>query len=79
MKRLFLALALALCSGAALAVINLNTATKDELVVYDVDQLQDEAIITELMSAGTYQSFGPDTLAEARNRGFKLYKGNGAG
>jgi len=32
MKRLFLALALALCSGAALAAINLNTATKDELV-----------------------------------------------
>ena len=23
--------------------------------------------------------FGPDTLAEARNRGYKPYKGNGSG
>jgi len=32
MKRLLLALAFALCSGSALAAINLNTATKDELI-----------------------------------------------
>jgi competence protein ComEA len=32
MRRLLLALAFALCSGSALAAINLNTATKDELV-----------------------------------------------
>jgi len=32
MQRILLALALALCSGAALAAVNLNTATKDELV-----------------------------------------------
>jgi competence protein ComEA len=32
MQRFLLALALALCSGAALAAVNLNTATKDELV-----------------------------------------------
>jgi competence protein ComEA len=32
MRRLLLALVLALSSGAALAAINLNTATKDELI-----------------------------------------------
>jgi hypothetical protein len=49
---------------------------KRSLVVYDVDALIDESIIDELMEAGTYQSFGPDTLAEARNRGFTLYREN---
>ncbi len=52
---------------------------KRSLVVYDVDALTDESIIDELMAAGTYLCFGPDTLAEARNRGFKPFKGNGAG
>ena len=27
-------------------------------------------LIDELMEAGTYLSFGPDTLVEARNRGY---------
>lgn len=48
---------------------------KRSLVVYDVDELEDESIISELMAAGTYLCFGPDTLAEARNRGFKAYRG----
>ena len=45
--------------------------------VYDVDQLDDtEAeLITELMAAGTYLCFAPDTLAEARNRGYRLHRG----
>lgn len=47
-------------------------------VVYDVDNLADEAIIDELMSAGTYLCFAPDTLAEARNRGYRPYHGTGA-
>lgn len=44
-------------------------------VVYDVDELgpEDEHLITELMDAETYLCFGPDTLAEARNRGYRLY------
>jgi hypothetical protein len=44
-------------------------------VVYDIDELgpEDEALIEELMQAETYLCFGPDTLAEARNRGYKLY------
>lgn len=48
-------------------------------IVYDVDQLGEESLITELMEAGTYLCFGPDTLAEARNRGYRPYKGNGHG
>ena len=43
-------------------------------VVYDVDALTDTAIIDELMEAETYLCFGPDTLAEARNRGYKPHK-----
>jgi len=48
-------------------------------VVYDVDAMTDSAIIDELMEAETYLCFGPDTLAEARNRGYKPYKGDGSG
>ena len=44
-------------------------------VVYDVDELgpEDEHLIDELMAAETYLCFGPDTLAEARNRGYRIY------
>ena len=44
-------------------------------VVYDIDELgsEDEGLIEELMRAEAYLCFGPDTLAEARNRGYKLY------
>ncbi len=48
-------------------------------IVYDVDRLADESLIRELMEAGTYLCFGPDTLAEARNRGYRPYQGNGYG
>jgi hypothetical protein len=46
-------------------------------VVYDVDGLDVSAgdVIAELLSAGTYLCFAPDTLAEARNRGYRLYSG----
>ena len=45
-------------------------------VVYDVDALgsDDEHLITELMAAETFLCFGPDTLAEANNRGYKLFR-----
>ncbi|MCB1031459.1 MAG: hypothetical protein KDA95_08975 [Acidimicrobiales bacterium] len=39
-------------------------------VVYDLDTAPQE-LIDELMEAGTYLSFGPDTLVEASNRGYK--------
>jgi hypothetical protein len=48
-------------------------------VVYDLDNLDDDAIIEELMEAESGLGFGPDTLAEARNRGYRPYKGNGSG
>lgn len=46
-------------------------------VVYDVDAIgpDDEHLIAELMSAETFLCFGPDTLAEARNRGYRLFAG----
>ncbi|MEM9035796.1 MAG: hypothetical protein AAGA99_27110 [Actinomycetota bacterium] len=48
---------------------------KRSQIVYDLEQLEDDEhgeLIAELMAAETYQSFGPDTLAEARNRGYRL-------
>ncbi|MCU1453277.1 MAG: hypothetical protein JWN46_1423 [Acidimicrobiales bacterium] len=42
-------------------------------VVHDLDHADDHAdAIAELMDARTYLSFGPDTLPEARNRGYRL-------
>ncbi|MEZ5311836.1 MAG: hypothetical protein R2735_14840 [Microthrixaceae bacterium] len=50
-------------------------------VVYDIDAIEgdDEKIIEELMAAETFICFGPDTLAEARNRGYKLFHKQRAG
>jgi len=46
---------------------------KRSRVVYDLDDVQlDPAIIDELLVAETFASFGPDTLDEARNRGYRL-------
>ena len=43
--------------------------------VYDLDLLDDdpqtEALVTDLIEAETFITFGPDTLAEARNRGYR--------
>lgn len=52
---------------------------KRSQVVYDVDNLTDTELIDELMEAETFIGFGPDTLPEARNRGYKPYKGDGSG
>jgi hypothetical protein len=41
-------------------------------VVYDLETWDDRATIEELMEAETYLCFGPDTLPEARNRGYRL-------
>ena len=41
-------------------------------IVYDLDTWTDAAVIDELMVAETFLCFGPDTLAEARNRGYRL-------
>ena len=39
--------------------------------VYDLDEVIDESVIEELMASEQYLVFGPDTLAEARNRGYR--------
>lgn len=48
-------------------------------IVYDLDNLTEEEIVADIMAAESFLCFGPDTLAEARNRGYKPYKGNGSG
>ncbi len=40
-------------------------------VVYDLDAVTDPSVIDELMASEQYAAFGPDTLAEARNRGYR--------
>ncbi|MEJ7584363.1 MAG: hypothetical protein WKF43_09830 [Acidimicrobiales bacterium] len=40
-------------------------------IVHDIDHCSDEDRIAELMSARTYLCFGPDTLTEATNRGYR--------
>jgi hypothetical protein len=41
-------------------------------VVYDLDDVDDESVVHELADGPWAQTFGPDTLAEARNRGYRL-------
>jgi hypothetical protein len=41
-------------------------------LVYDLDEWTDEAVVAEVADSGVGIQFGPDTLAEARNRGYSL-------
>lgn len=41
-------------------------------LVYDVDSWDDADVIADIVEAETGICFGPDTLAEARNRGYTL-------
>lgn len=41
-------------------------------LVYDLDTWDDEAVIDGIVEAETGLCFGPDTLVEARNRGYTL-------
>lgn len=41
-------------------------------LVYDLDEWTEEAVIEEIVNEGVGLCFGPDTLAEARNRGYSL-------
>jgi hypothetical protein len=53
---------------------NRYVGDKRTQVVYDLDSADEavEAAVNELMAAETFTCFGPDTLAEARNRGYRL-------
>ena len=45
-------------------------------VVYDLDDpLTPASVIAEIVDLGVGASFGPDTLAEARNRNYRAYTG----
>ena len=41
-------------------------------LVYDVDNWEDAAVIDEIVAAEIGLCLGPDTLVEARNRGYTL-------
>ena len=42
--------------------------------VYDLDEWTDESRIDELIESEQFICFSPDTLAEARNRGYRPAK-----
>ncbi len=52
---------------------------RDTMVVYDCDDQQQFAVIErrldsdDLLGRRLVQTYGPDTLAEARNRGFRPF------
>jgi len=48
---------------------NRYVGDKRSQVVYDLDTVPPE-VLEELLEARTYLTFGPDTLVEARNRGY---------
>ena len=41
-------------------------------LVYDLDEWTEQEIIDDIVNSGVGLCFGPDTLVEARNRGYKL-------
>ncbi|MFN8035211.1 MAG: hypothetical protein U0V73_04690 [Acidimicrobiia bacterium] len=43
---------------------------KRRLRVHDLDHLLDTCNVEELMASEQFAAFGPDTVAEARNRGY---------
>jgi hypothetical protein len=47
-------------------------------VVYDMDEMGSDArvakAVADIVAAQEYACFGPDTLAEARNRGYRPYR-----
>jgi len=51
---------------------------KRNRVVHDLDEAGDGCAVDELMASQRFASFGPDTLAEARNRGYRPCRHCGA-
>ncbi len=57
---------------------NRYVGDKRKQVVYDIDLAGSDpevaAALEELLASERFAAFGPDTLAEARNRGYKPHK-----
>jgi hypothetical protein len=51
---------------------------KRTLTVYDMDLIDEEpeveAAVADIMAAESFVAFGPDTLAEARNRSYRPHR-----
>jgi len=47
---------------------------KRTYVVYDMDNCDRPDLVQDVAAAQTWATFGPDSLAEARNRGYRLSK-----
>ena len=53
---------------------NRYVGDKRSRVVHDLDAATDACAIDELMASEQFAAFGPDSLAEARNRGYKPHR-----
>ncbi len=58
---------------------NRYVGDKSSRVVHDLDAATDACRIDELMASEQFAAFGPDSLAEARNRGYRPHRACTAG
>ena len=49
---------------------------KRKQIVYDLDSedADEQSLVSELLASERFAAFAPDTLAEARNRGYRPYR-----